>query len=64
VRLTIYDAIGREVRRLVDTAQPAGERLAVWDGRDAAGRPVASGGYVYRLHAGDAHQHGRMLLVK
>ena len=64
VRLTIYDALGRVVRELVDTPQPAGEWTAVWDGRDVAGRPVASGVYIYRLHAGEARQHGRMLLIK
>ena len=49
VRLTIHDARGREVARLVDAELPAGERDVVWDGRDAAGRALASGVYFARL---------------
>ncbi|NBC18246.1 MAG: T9SS type A sorting domain-containing protein [Bacteroidetes bacterium] len=64
VTLTVYDVLGRRVLALVDAVQSAGPHQAVWDGRDAAGRPVASGTYVYRLQVGAAAQTGRMLALK
>ncbi len=59
VKLTIHDARGREVARLVDAELPAGERDVAWDGRDAAGRALASGVYFARLDSG-----GRLSMTK
>ncbi len=47
VRVSIFDVKGRLVRVLRDGAAPAGESRWSWDGRDAGGRPLASG--VYRV---------------
>ncbi len=57
VRLVVYDAQGRSVRRLVDDAlQLPGAYHVPWDGRDDGGRSVAAGVYFYRLESsGDAH---------
>jgi hypothetical protein len=52
------------VRTLVDTEQPAGDYTMHWDGKDAEGRLVASGTYLYKLTAGDFTQTKRMLLVR
>ena len=57
--LAVYDALGRVVRTLVDTEQPAGVYSATFN---AAGLP--SGLYLYRFQAGAFNQTGRMLLVK
>ena len=54
VTVTVYDLMGRRVRTLVDAMQPAGAYQVRWDGRDAAGQPVASGTYFYRLRVGNA----------
>jgi hypothetical protein len=54
VSLKIYDVLGREVKTLVQRKMQAGSYEMQWDGRDARGRQVASGVYVYRLQAGDA----------
>ena len=64
VRLAIYSVLGQEVRVLVNEQQQAGTFTATWDGRDAAGRRVASGIYLYRLQAGDFTAIRRMLLLK
>ena len=49
VLLTIYDPLGRRVRILEDRVIGAGTHVRVWNGRDDAGRPVASGVYRYQL---------------
>jgi hypothetical protein len=63
-RLVIYNLLGQQMVTLVDRDQPAGRYQIVWDGRDAAGRPVASGVYVYRLQAGDFVATKKLVLVK
>ena len=53
VKLVVYDAQGRSVRRLVDGGmQLAGNYAITWDGRDDAGHAVPSGVYFYRLESG------------
>ena len=54
VTVMVYDLLGRHVRTLVDQTQPVGTYEVGWDGRDAAGQPVASGTYFYRLRVGGA----------
>jgi hypothetical protein len=63
-RLTIYNVLGQEVRALVHAAQPQGVHSVEWDGRDAFGRPVATGLYIYRLVAGAHVATRKMVFVK
>ena len=64
VTLTVYDAAGREVRRLVDASQPAGRHSVNWDGTDAQGSPLRSGVYFYRLSTEDWRETKSMVLLK
>ncbi|RMG60970.1 MAG: T9SS C-terminal target domain-containing protein [Calditrichaeota bacterium] len=64
VKLVVYDALGREIRTLVQQNQPAGQYRVRWDGRDEQGRPVPSGVYFYRLQAGRFSASRKMLLLK
>ena len=64
VHLVIYNLLGQQVRVLVNELQAAGRYSIRWDGRDAAGRQVTSGVYLYRLVAGDQVALKKMLLVK
>ena len=48
VRLSVLDIQGREVARLENGAQPAGEHSLVWNAR-SSGRAVAAGLYLVRL---------------
>ena len=64
VRLAIYNLLGQEVRVLVNETKGAGSFTATWDGADALGRRVASGVYLYRIHAGEFSASRRMLLLK
>ena len=52
VEVTMYDAAGRVQRRLAVSQLPAGRHAIQWDGRDDAGRPVASGVYFVRADFG------------
>jgi len=64
-RLSIFDLRGREVRRLLDgRTLPAGRHQVAWDGRDAAGRALASGLYLYRFVADDVVDERKMLLTR
>jgi hypothetical protein len=64
VRLVIYNLLGQQVKTLVNGAQGPGRYTVVWDGRDEAGRPAATGMYVYRLQAGAFVQTRKMLFAK
>jgi hypothetical protein len=64
VDLGIYDVQGRCVRRLWQSTPPAGEHRVAWNGTDAAGRPVASGPYLYRLAAGGTVSSRMMILAR
>lgn len=53
VRIELFDATGRRVRRLVQGAGfAAGDHAVQWDGRNEHGVRVASGVYVCRIEAG------------
>ncbi len=49
VSLTVYDVLGRRVRQVWQGPLGAGSHRFVWDGRDAAGKAVAAGVYVYQV---------------
>lgn len=51
VELTLFDLLGRPVRRWTQQEQEAGWHQVLWDGEDAQGRPVGTG--VYLLSAQD-----------
>lgn len=52
VDLSVFDVQGRRVRRLAGGVQPAGRKLALWDGCDERGTRVASGLYLVRMQVG------------
>ncbi len=49
VSLMVYDVLGRRVRQVWDGPLGVGSHRFTWDGRDAAGRAVAAGVYVYQV---------------
>ena len=69
VTVTIHASDGKLVRTLELGQMPAGaysdkDRAAYWDGRNAAGEPVASGVYFYTLTAGDFEATRKMVIRK
>ncbi|MFZ4622155.1 MAG: T9SS type A sorting domain-containing protein [Bacteroidota bacterium] len=59
VRLSVYDAIGREVATVVNEVQEAGNYTAQFDGSK-----LSSGIYFYTLHAGQFTATKKLLLMK
>ncbi|RMD95788.1 MAG: T9SS C-terminal target domain-containing protein, partial [Calditrichaeota bacterium] len=70
VSLSIFNLRGQLVRQFRFSAQGPGRYHISWDGRDAAGRPMASGVYTYRLRVIGANgdplfsQSRKMLYLK
>ena len=64
VELVVYDVLGREVRRLINTKLQAGNHIAVWDGKNHFGEHVGTGMYFYRLKAGTFLKTRKMILLK
>jgi subtilisin family serine protease len=64
VTLAVFDLSGRRVRELVRGPLTAGTHVARWDGRDAAGRAVASGFYFARLEGAGETATGRILVLR
>jgi hypothetical protein len=64
VALRVYNLLGQQVATLVDARQEAGFYAIQWDGKDAQGRPAASGVYFYRMQAGKFTRTEKMLLLK
>lgn len=53
VSLRVYNISGQLIKTVVSETKPAGCHSAAWDGKDANGKKVAAGVYLYRLVAGD-----------
>ncbi|MGD1046302.1 MAG: T9SS type A sorting domain-containing protein [Bacteroidota bacterium] len=63
VRLDIYDAVGREVARLADQYEGAGEFTAVWNST-SANHQAAAGLYFARLTVDNESIVRKMILLK
>jgi parallel beta-helix repeat protein/predicted outer membrane repeat protein len=59
VNLPVYDVRGRKVAELVNGWREAGVHEVTFDGTD-----LASGVYIYQLHAGEKIVSGKMVLLK
>jgi hypothetical protein len=65
VSLSIFDAAGRQVRKLLSSVSlPSGEHSVGFDGRDAHGQRLASGSYLCQLTTDAGMRTRRLTLVK
>jgi hypothetical protein len=64
VRIELFDLRGRALGVLLDEERPAGRVELPWDGRDGAGRDVASGSYFARVEAGGQAGTARLTLLR
>ncbi|MFA5509747.1 MAG: T9SS type A sorting domain-containing protein [Candidatus Cloacimonadaceae bacterium] len=63
-KLAVYDLRGRKTRILVDNFLTAAEHQIMWDGKDDAGRDVASGVYILQLESGGKSSSRKISLLK
>lgn len=64
ITLIIFTPTGQEIARLVDQVASPGQYRKIWNGRDAKGRPVASGVYIARLSGANFHATRKLVLLK
>ena len=64
VRISVYNALGQEVKTLVEGEKLAGHHQAIWDGTDASGRQMGSGVYICILQTGQQTDSRKMLLLR
>jgi len=64
VELIIYNMLGREVKRLVDSTQQPGIYNVSWDGKGDDGNEVSAGLYLYRIKANDFVKTKKMLFLR
>lgn len=65
VTLRVLDVRGRVVTTLLDMSlRAAGQHAVLWDGRDHAGKPQASGVYLAELRFQGAVRTGRIVLLR
>jgi len=61
VEVTIYDVLGREIKKYNVGVQLPGVHGVVWDGKNNLGERVAMGIYFYRIQAGGETQVKKMI---
>jgi hypothetical protein len=64
VLLVVYDIVGREVVRLVDSYMEPGSYQTSWDGRSAAGRELPSGIYIACLATPEYNKSIKMVVLR
>ncbi|KPJ51741.1 hypothetical protein AMJ39_09370, partial [candidate division TA06 bacterium DG_24] len=64
VSIKVYNMQGQLVRNLTQGRVEPGYHTVLWDGRDAAGRPVASGLYFCRMEVGDFRAARKIVLLR
>lgn len=64
VELTIFNANGEEVLKIVDKPQPVGHQKIEWRGVDRNGSSVSSGVYYLRLRSSNQTMFRKMILLK
>ncbi len=61
--LKIFNLLGQEIKRLIDTKMQAGRHTITWDGADNFGRTVSSGVYLYQMKADNYQKTRKMILL-
>jgi len=64
VTLTVHNARGQLVQRLLQAPMPAGQFTVKWNGLQSDGQRVSSGVYFYTLKVADFKSTGRMTLLR
>jgi hypothetical protein len=62
--IKVYNLLGKEVRTLVNEMRPFGKSSVTWDGRDAMGRTVPAGIYVYKFTTNSLTLSRRLMITR
>jgi hypothetical protein len=63
-RLAVYDLAGRRLATVIEGEIEPGVHHVAWAGRDAAGRTVPAGLYLYRLTIGSLRTGGSLVIAR
>ena len=64
VKLTIYDALGKEIKVLINKKQLSGSKVIQWDTINSRGVAVSAGLYFYALEVDGNRDVGKILFLK
>jgi N-acetylneuraminic acid mutarotase len=64
VEIAVYNILGEKIATLVNGVKEAGTYRVEWNGRDAGGRQMASGIYLYSMRASEFVNMKKMVLLK
>ncbi|MSP64674.1 MAG: T9SS type A sorting domain-containing protein [Bacteroidetes bacterium] len=65
ISLIIYDALGKEVNKLIDNKfYQHGKHEITWNGTNSNNKSVTSGTYFYKLVSDNVEKSGKMILLK
>jgi hypothetical protein len=64
VNIKIYDALGREVKNLLESELPRGTNEVLWDGKNDYGFSLPSGVYIYKIESNGSILSSKMILQK
>lgn len=61
VQVTIYDVLGRAIRKFSFNSQAVGTHNILWNGKNNFGQKIAAGVYFYRVQAGEDNRVMKMV---
>jgi len=64
VTIKIFNLLGQEIKTLISDYKEAGFHMVHWDGRDNGKLPVATGIYIYKIHADNFNCSMKLILLK
>ena len=64
VQVSIYNAKGQLINKLIDNVVDAGFHLITWNGKDRTGKNVSSGVYFYKLNTSKSVSIKKMILMQ
>lgn len=64
IQMRIYNISGRKIMQWSYRDQEPGKHAIVWDGTGMQGKVLPAGVYIYRLHAGEFIDTGKMVVIK
>jgi hypothetical protein len=64
VRVEIFNALGQQIRTLVDEEKPAGSHAVIWNGLLSGGQQAPSGVYIFRLTTEEFKKSLKLVLLR